>query len=125
MKKILIVEDEVMLASVLSDRFKREGYEVYCTRNGEEGLDSALKDHPDLILLDIIMPVMDGMTMLERLRHNAWGKQAKVIILTNLSDSDKLTKSKAEEVRGYFIKSDWKMDEIVKKVNEELKVPSK
>jgi len=59
------------------------------------------------------MPIMDGMTMLEKLRHDEWGKDAKVIILTNLSDAGKASKSTLEGVRDYLIKSDWKLDDIV------------
>jgi DNA-binding response OmpR family regulator len=120
MKKILIVEDEASLVKALFDVIKKEGYEVETAENGQTGLVLALKSHPDLILLDIIMPVMDGMTMLRKLRQDAWGKDAKVILLTNLSGVEKMTESSAEGVNDYLIKSDWSLDDIIKKIKTKL-----
>lgn len=111
------------MVDVLYEKFASEGFDVLKAPNGKEGLETALKSHPDLILLDIIMPVMDGMTMLEKIRQDEWGKDAKIILLTNLSDSDKITQSLSRGVHGYLIKSDWKLEDIVKKVNEELSEP--
>lgn len=122
MKKILIVEDEVSLIQVLAEKLEDKGFTVIKAANGHEGLESALNNHPDLILLDIVMPVMDGMTMLEKLRLDEWGKRAKVILLTNLSDPAKVTKSRGEGVYNYMIKSDWRLDDIVEKINKELSV---
>jgi len=109
---------------VLVEKLEGKGFTVIKASNGKEGLESALSNHPDLILLDIVMPVMDGMTMLEKLRLDNWGKRAKVILLTNLSDPSKVTKSREQGVHDYMIKSDWKLDDIVKKINEELSVSS-
>lgn len=91
-------------------------------KNGEEGLEVALREHPDLILLDIIMPVMDGMTMLARLREDLWGKDAKVIMLTNLSDNEKVAETIAHGTYDYLVKSDWKLEDVVKKVRERLRL---
>ena len=84
-KSILIVEDELSLQKVLTEKLSHEGYLIIQASNGQEGLDSALREKPDLILLDILMPVMDGSAMLEKLRADEWGKKAKVIIIINLS----------------------------------------
>ena len=74
-KKILIVEDEAPLRNAISDILSFEGFTVFQAKNGQEGLDAALLEHPDLILLDLMMPVMDGLTMLEKLRQDqAYGK---------------------------------------------------
>ena len=81
-KKILmveVVEDDEPLLSVLSERFREEGYNVINAITGEEGLKLALKNKPDLILLDIVMPKMDGIAMLKKLRKDPWGKNANVI----------------------------------------------
>ena len=87
-KKILIVEDEASLRKALVEKFQREGFETFLAFDGVEGLDQAERIQPDLILLDIIMPKMDGMTMLKKLRESGdWGKQVPVIILTNLSSA--------------------------------------
>jgi DNA-binding response OmpR family regulator len=119
-KKILIVEDETSLMDVLEDRFCRDGFIIIKAYDGKQGVDAALKYHPDLILLDIIMPVMDGMTMLQKIRKDPWGKRVKVILLTNLSDPAKISESMVQGARDYLIKSDWKLDDIVKKVSNEL-----
>ena len=120
-KKILIVEDEVSLLNVLSEKLKLEGFEILEAKNGEEGLDLAIKQKPDLILLDIIMPKMDGITMLGKLRENSWGKHVPVIILTNLSSGSEILKSVEKKVFSYLIKSDWKLEDVVKKIKKALR----
>ena len=66
------------------------------------------------------MPVMDGMTMLAKLRQDAWGKDANVIILTNLNENEKINESVRSGVFGYLIKTDWKIEEVVGKIRERL-----
>ena len=119
-KKLLIIEDEKTLLSILVDKFTNEDFQVITAVNGKEGLFSAIKNHPDIILLDIIMPVMDGMTMLEELRKDSWGKTASVILLTNLSDSEKVFKSSKQGVVDYLIKCDMALDDVVKRVKKKL-----
>jgi two-component system alkaline phosphatase synthesis response regulator PhoP len=118
--KILITDDEPALLAILVDEFTQEGFEVMTAKNGEEGLNSSLKNRPDIILLDIIMPVMDGITMLHKLREDNWGKNVKVILLTNLSDSEKITKDISLLSDGYIVKSDWKIKDIVQEVYKKL-----
>lgn len=114
-KTILIVEDEVSMLNALRDKLTREDFFVLEAKNGKEGLEVALLEHPDLILLDVVMPIMDGMTMLKNLREDEWGKDAKVIILTNLSDV-----AVAHRSYDYLVKSDWKIEDVVAKVHERL-----
>jgi two-component system, OmpR family, alkaline phosphatase synthesis response regulator PhoP len=121
-KKILLVEDEASLLQLLSDKLIEFGFFVSTAKNGMEGLKAALKIHPDLILLDIVMPIMDGMTMLKKLRADSWGKSANVILLTNLSSSYKASESSSMGVTEYIIKSDWILDDIVKRVKNKLTV---
>ena len=116
MKKVLIVEDEKILREALAIKFKDEGFEVLEAGNGEIGLELALKSSPDIILLDIVMPVMDGLTMLKKLQDDEVGKYLKVLILTNLSDGNKIADAIDDGSRGYLIKTDWSLDEIVEKV---------
>lgn len=116
----MIIEDEPMLLTALSDKFTREGFKVLIAPNGLEGLKIALKNRPDLILLDIIMPVMDGITMLYKLRQDDWGKTVKIILLTNLSDPGKITETVTKKVNGYLVKSDWKIADVVKQVKKKL-----
>jgi len=118
--KILIIDDEPMLLAALVDKFTRADFTVLTAENGEEGLKSALSNRPDLILLDVIMPVMDGLTVLNKLREDSWGEYVKVILLTNLSDPGKISESVIKSVSGYLVKSDWKIEDVVKQVRKKL-----
>ena len=119
--KILIIDDEPALLAALADKFTRVGFKTIVAENGREGLKSALKNRPNIILLDIIMPVMDGISMLYRLRKDPWGRKVKVILLTNLSDPGKITKVVTQKVNGYLVKSDWKIEDVVRQVKKKLK----
>ncbi len=122
-KTILLVEDEASQRKALAEKFTREGFSVLEAKDGVEGLAVALKAQPDLILLDIVMPKMDGMTMLKKLRQkNAWGKTVPVILLTNLSaDSEDINKGIAENEPAYYlVKSDWSINDVVAKARERL-----
>lgn len=119
--KILIVEDEPTLKNILVDKLTNKGYEVSFALNGKKGLERALTIHPDIIILDIIMPVMDGIRFLDELRKDDWGKTAEVIILTNLTDAEKETKVMEQGVDSYLIKCDMTLDQVVQIVEEKLK----
>jgi DNA-binding response OmpR family regulator len=119
-KKILIVEDEKSLRKALHDKMSYEGFGVLESSDGEAGLSTALATHPDLILLDIIMPKMDGLTMLKKLREDAWGTTVPVIMLTNLSDGAKIAESQKSNVLDYLVKTDWSLEYVVDKVKENL-----
>ena len=118
---ILLIEDEHALREPMRDKLTLGGFLVLEAKNGEEGLAMALREHPDLILLDILMPVMDGMTMLAKLREDAWGKDAHVLMMTNLSDNEHVGKAMANGAFEYFVKSDWPIAELVKLVGDKLK----
>ena len=117
-KKILIVEDEASLSRALKDKFESEGFEVMVAENGAIGLQVALKELPDMILLDIAMPVMDGLEMLKLLKETETGKKIKVIILTNYGDMDKFVLAKDLGADDYLVKADWGMADIVARVNK-------
>lgn len=122
-KTILIVEDELPMLKALSDKFALEGFEVLEAKDGEEGLKTATSKKPDLIILDIFMPVMDGKVMFQKLRADEWGKTVPVIILTNLNPDDKTLDDLMKNGPSYyFIKSKWKLEELVSKVKKELGV---
>lgn len=118
-KKILIVEDERPLLNALAEKFTYEGFDALTAVNGVEGLEKALTDHPDLILLDIIMPIMDGVTMLERLRAQKEGKNIPIVILTNLGEPPKRLLN-ANTFREYLVKANWKINDVVEKVKSVL-----
>jgi DNA-binding response OmpR family regulator len=122
-KTILIIEDELPMLKALSDKFSLEGFDILEAKDGAEGLEAAISKKPDLIILDIFMPVMDGKAMFEKLRQDAWGKTVPVIILTNLNPDDKtLDELMKNGPSYYFIKSKWKLEELVAKVKKELGV---
>jgi DNA-binding response OmpR family regulator len=115
-KKILIVEDEPVLMEPLEEKLSRKNYAILKATNGKEALDMALAHHPDLILLDIVMPVMDGISVLKALRKDEWGKEVKTIILTNLTEGRMLKEGEEQHVLDYLVKADWTLDDLVKKV---------
>lgn len=119
-KKILVVEDELPLAQVLSDKLQAVGYQVSTAGDGQSGLEKALSWKPDLVLLDIVMPIMDGMTMLHKLRGTHEGKKMSVILLTNLSDSEHVYDATANGVFDFLVKSNWDLDDLVDEVRTRL-----
>lgn len=119
-QQILLVEDEVSLRQILAEKLRIEKFSVLEASNGKEGLELSLERHPDLILLDIVMPVMDGLSMLQELRKDEWGSNVPVILLTNLNDSTKEFESMEMGAFGYLVKADWKIDDVIAKISETL-----
>lgn len=121
-KTLLIIEDELSLQHALHDALTRKGFSCITAPDGETGLKKALSLKPDLILLDLFMPVMDGMTMLKTLRTDPWGVDARVLILTNLSvDTTAHVQNIVTTAPEYYlVKSDWSIDDIVSKVERML-----
>jgi len=117
---ILIVEDEKPLLKAMADKFGHEGFRVLTSENGEKGLALALENLPEIILLDIVMPKMDGVTVIKNLRENEKTKKIPIILLTNLYDNEKLAEAGKYGVFDYLIKSDWKLEDVVHKVKEKL-----
>lgn len=119
-KKILIIEDEVSLLMALKEKFTQEGFDVFEAKDGEEGLKMIDEKKPDLVLLDLIMPIMDGITMLNRLRERGESSEVSVIILTNLGDERAVAESIRNGVTNYLVKTNWSLDDVVKKAREKL-----
>ena len=119
-KKILIVEDEKPLQKAMSAKLGLEGFEVSIANNGKECLDIAFELKPDLILMDINMPEMDGITALKELKNNTETSNIPVIMLTNYSESEKVSEVLASGTCDYLIKSDWKLEDIVSKIKEKI-----
>jgi CheY-like chemotaxis protein len=119
---ILIVEDEPAMLVALVDTFTRAGFVVLQARNGEEGLEQVEKN-PDIVLLDVVMPKMDGIEMLRRMQADNFMKDIPVIILTNLSDNEKIAKAiGGDALYAILIKSNWKLEGIVEKVKSRLEL---
>jgi two-component system, OmpR family, response regulator RpaA len=121
--KLLIIEDDKALSDLLADKFRAEGFDVTTASDGETGLKLALEWKPDLVLLDIVMPRMDGMTMLHKLREDDQGKKIQVVLLTNLSDTEKVYDAMSNGVFDYLVKSNWEIDDLVKEVRAKLSPP--
>lgn len=119
-KVILIVEDEMSLLRVLEQKFKQEGFEVVLAKDGLEGLQKFKEQVPDLMLVDIIMPHLDGITMLGKIRQEPNGKNVPAILLTNLSDAEKAQEGIKHGVYDYLVKAEWKLADVVSKVKEKL-----
>jgi two-component system response regulator MprA len=121
--KILLVEDDAVLSQMYLEKLDRVGFTTATAENGEKGLDAALRDHPDIILLDLLMPKMDGITLEKKLREDQWGKLVPVIILTNLNVSDKhIFELTSTHQTFFFMKTDITPDDVVEKIKEVLKL---
>ncbi|TSA45761.1 response regulator [bacterium] len=119
-KKILIVEDDNFVAEVYSTKLLEMGHEVIIAQNGEEGLNALKENTPDLILLDIIMPVMGGIEMLQELKKNEEWKKIPVILLTNVGEKDSIQKVQTLGVQDYLIKSHFTPAEVIEKIDAVL-----
>jgi len=120
-QKILIVDDDVAIVRVLKGEFEEEGFEVLTAYNGQIGIDKALSDFPDLILLDIVMPVIDGLEVLRVLRKDKRGADIPVVVLTNYDEMEKMAKAKEMGAIDFLVKSDWRMQDIMEKVARVLR----
>ncbi len=120
--KILIVEDESSIRLPLAEALAKAQFEVISAKDGEEGLRAAKEIKPDIILLDIKMPIMDGMEMLKELRNSGeYGKTVKVIILTSFDADDDILKGITEHMPSYYLlKKDWAVEKAIQKVKEVL-----
>jgi DNA-binding response OmpR family regulator len=120
-QKVLLVEDEKMLAEMYATKFSMEGYTVEKAFDGAQGLELAKTMNPDIILLDVIMPKLDGFATLKQLKADPKLKAIPVIMLTNLGQEDDLKKGKELGATDYFVKSNHSPSEIVDKVKVVLK----
>jgi DNA-binding response OmpR family regulator len=119
---ILVVEDTDDLRNAITTALQKEGFTVIAVRDGEEGYVHARRTEPDLMLVDIMTPRMDGLTMIKKLREDEWGKTARIIILSNLNNADFWETAKQYHVEDYFIKADWPLRVLVQKVKDMLAV---
>jgi two-component system alkaline phosphatase synthesis response regulator PhoP len=122
MYKITIVEDELSILELYKFKFENEGFEVTTAINGAIGLEVAKNTLPDLILLDLMMPVMDGNEMLKKLREQKWGANIRVIILTNLSKNEAPMALRLLYVDRYIIKAHTTPNQLVETVREVLDI---
>ncbi len=113
--KILIVDDEPDLVQTLRDRLEMNGYDIVTANNGKEGLEKAVQEKPNIILLDVIMPVMDGLEMLEALRKHPECKDCAIIMLTARSQRQDIVRAKVCGIQDYVVKP-FDLSELVEKI---------
>lgn len=118
--KILIVEDEEILLTALSEELKQEGFEVAGAKDGVEGVEMAVSEKPDLILLDLVMPRLDGIGALKQMKDNPESNGIPVVILTNLSDYDKVSDALSLGAMDYLVKANYRLEELVNKIKTVL-----
>ena len=120
-KKVLAVEDDPLLKKMLCDALRQEGFKVLEANDGKKGIELALKDKPDFILVDILMPVMDGITMLKEL-YDKGIKDIPVIILSNLVDKEKMREVEfmGENNVTFLLKTDHSIKQIMEKVHQRM-----
>ena len=117
---VLIVEDDVFLAEIYQKKFEMEGFKVSTANNGEKGLADIKKKKPDIVLLDILLPKMDGFAVLEAAKADAEIKNIPVILLTNLGQKDDVQRGLDDGAEDYLIKTHFKPSEVVDKVRKVL-----
>tara|TARA_B100001964_G_scaffold92867_1_gene104250 strand:+ start:67 stop:447 length:381 start_codon:yes stop_codon:yes gene_type:complete len=117
---VLLIEDDTFLANIYKTKFEMEGFVVDVAENGELGLKEVQKRQPDLVLLDILLPKMDGFTVLQHMKEDAELKNIPVILLTNLGQKDDVEKGLKLGAADYLIKAHFKPSETVDKVKSVL-----
>ncbi len=118
--KILIVDDEKDLREALRESLTSAGFEVYTAVDGKDGLEQAFALKPDLILLDISMPLVNGHQVVNELRRDTWGKNVHVLMLTNADDPANIVQGMKLKSDDYIIKSQISLGDITKKVKQYL-----
>ncbi|MCD4762234.1 response regulator [bacterium] len=122
-KTILIIEDEVAMLRALVEKFEKEGFNALSAQDGEEGYEVAMKENPDFLIIDIIMPKMDGITLMKKIREDEkWGLEVPIIMLTNLSDPESVSEAAKYKVYDFLVKTDWRLNDVVKLVKERLEL---
>ncbi len=118
--KILLIEDDPFLLSMYTTKFELEGFSVRAAEDGEKGLKIANEELPDIILLDILMPKMNGFEVLENLKANPQTKEAPVILLTNLNQKNEIERGLSLGADDYLIKAHFMPSEVVDKIKKVL-----
>ncbi len=117
---LLLVEDDKELAEILAHRAKLEGFRVYYAHDGVEGLTLALREKPDAIVTDIMLPEADGLSMVAELRKHPWGKHVPVIVLTNYNDLRYIAQAISCNVYEFVVKAQCEPHQIVAKVKQAI-----
>ncbi|MSU54750.1 MAG: response regulator [Candidatus Staskawiczbacteria bacterium] len=120
-KKILLIEDEDMLRELITKRLTIGGYEIIQSTDGISGLKAAQEQRPDLVLLDIVLPGIDGFEVLEKIKNDASLSRMPVVMLSNLSQKNDIEKALKLGAVDYFIKINFTSEEVLEKIKNILK----
>jgi CheY-like chemotaxis protein len=118
---ILVAEDDSLYAKVYQNKLGKEGYDVVIAENGKVAVEKATVLKPNLILMDLIMPIMDGFTALKEIKANPKTKNIKVLVMSNLGQDSDIVKAKTLGAEEYFVKANISIQELVDKVRQYVK----
>lgn len=119
-KKILVAEDDSILRTALKHKLEQLGHTVITAEDGIQGLKAFIDEAPDALVVDIMMPNMDGATMLEEIRTLPEGKHVPAVILTNADDLGFVARTTNSDADAYLIKSDQSLDEVVELIKHKF-----
>lgn len=122
-KRILIVEDDPYICKMYQLKLDLQGFEVDIASNGKIGVEKVTEKKPDLILLDILMPEMDGFEVLKVLKSNSQTKDIPVLVLSNLGQDERIRKAMELGAASYIVKTQFTPAQVVQKINETLGLP--
>jgi DNA-binding response OmpR family regulator len=122
-KTVLIVEDEQSMQRALKNKIEHAGYAVKVADDGETALEALRREKPDLVLLDLIMPKLDGISVLRQMKNDDDLRGIPVVILTNLSSGDKVAEAMQLGTFDFLVKANYSLDDVLKKVVERLGSP--
>lgn len=118
--KIAIIEDDAVISQMYRMKFEAEGYDVQMAGNGKIGVELVEKMRPDIILLDLRMPEMDGAAALKAIRSHEWGKDIPVLVLTNVGEEEAPHELRELGILGYIVKADLTPRQVTERVKEAL-----
>ncbi|HEY6737179.1 MAG TPA: response regulator [Candidatus Saccharimonadia bacterium] len=114
--KVAIIEDDIAIVQMYRTKFENEGYEVATAQDGVAGLELLTNFQPDIVLLDLMMPNMNGLDMLSKLRNQPGGRQTKVVVLTNMGDTETATKVYKMAADDYIVKAEMTPKQVAERV---------
>ncbi len=115
--KILIIEDETALLYALKAELSQNNFEVLTAVDGEKGLEAIEQEKPNVVILDLLLPGIDGFEILRRTKKNPATKNIPIIVITNLGDKESFEKGKKLGADDYLVKTDYSLEEVIKKLN--------
>ncbi len=121
MSKIIIVEDDTFLQGLASQKLSKEGFQVVAISDGNQAYETIVKEKPNLVLLDLMMPGVDGFQVLEKMNADSTVKGIPVIVFSNLSEDKDINRAKELGATEFMVKSNFTLDELVEKVKSVLK----